>query len=203
MKLFEQYKAPGRLGSAIIQFFIMFAFWVILSGRFEAKYLILGVLSSAFVTWLTSEGFFSVFHQGETNISGIGRMLAQIWRFIRFVPWMVWQIIVANFQVAYYVLHPKMPIDPEFLLFKTEMKKSISLVALANSITVTPGTITATMSKGKYTVHVLKKPLAGLLEEGIMQEKVGRVFGEEKEPPPKTHTVRSIKEVTQWIRSSR
>lgn len=159
-------------------------FWLVMSGRFQAKYIILGVISAALVTWVTNDGFYSVLRLGEFRKISVGHILGQLWRFLVYIPWLVYQIIMANFQVAYYVLHPKLPVDPGLLIFRTRMKKGMSQVTLANSITLTPGTITASMENGEYTVHTLKRSLAGLLEEGEMQRKVNHIFMDEEEPKP-------------------
>ena len=195
MRLMHDYARSGRWESAILQFFMLFAFWLILSGRFQLKYIIIGAISSVLVTYFTNHYFYSALKQGELRVVRARLIITQLWRFLLYLPWLLLQIIIANVQVAYYVLHPRMPVDPGLLLFSSEMKKGMSLVTLANSITLTPGTITANLEDGKYTVHTLKRPLASLLESGTMQVKVGNVFLEEKETAPQTRWVHSIKEL--------
>ena len=167
-----------------MEFVLLMVFWLVMSGRFQAKYIILGVISAALVTWFSNDSFYSVLRLGEFRPISVGHILGQLWRFLLYVPWLIYQIIMANVQVAYYVLHPKLPVDPGLLLFHTEMKKGMSQVTLANSITLTPGTITAWMEDGHYTIHTLKRPLAGLLEEGTMQVKVARIFKDVEDPAP-------------------
>lgn len=104
---------------------------------------------------------------------------------------------MANVQVAYLVLHPKMPIEPVLLLFQTQMRKGIAQVTLANSITLTPGTITVNLENGKYIVHTLKPPLAQELTEAVMQNKVAKIYMEEKEQPPATRWVYSLEALGQ------
>jgi multicomponent Na+:H+ antiporter subunit E len=105
------------------------------------------------------------------------------------------QIIMANLQVAYLVLHPKMPIEPVLLLFRTRMRKGIAQVTLGNSITLTPGTITASLENGKYIIHTLKPPLASGLVEGKMQGRIAKVYLEEEETKPKVRWVYSLEEL--------
>jgi multicomponent Na+:H+ antiporter subunit E len=187
----------GKWPSIIFQFIMLFAFWLILSGRFQVKYIILGAISAALITYFTNDRFYSVLRQGEFRPIKTGLILTQLWRFILYVPWLLYQIVVANIQVAYYVLHPGMPIAPGLLVFRTEMKKNMSQVTLANSITLTPGTITANLENGTYTIHTLKRTLASLLESGEMQQKVGRIFLEEKELVPETRWMSSLKEMAE------
>ena len=185
-------RSTGRLRSAIQQFVLLFAFWLILSGHYQAKYIIIGAAAAAVVTWFTNDLFHSALHRGEFREIRTRLILLQLWRFIAYLPWLLSRIIMANVQVAYLVLHPKMPIDPGLLVFRTRMKKGISQVTLANSITLTPGTITVSMEDGQYVIHTLKRPLAGELEDATMQNKVGTVYLEEKEPPPATSWLHSI-----------
>lgn len=142
-----------RLTIAVSEFIVLFVFWVILSGRFQVKYIVLGILSAGLVTFLTHDLVCSVFqHKEEKNSS---RFFLQIWRFLLYLPWLLSRIVVANLQVAYLVLHPRMPIAPALLQFRTRLQKNLAQVIVANSITLTPGTITVSLKNGKYVVHAL------------------------------------------------
>jgi len=184
-----------RLISVVLQFAILLGFWLILSGRFQAKYIIIGILAAGLVTWLTNDLFHFALSHGERVEVKPRLVLLQLWRFVAYLPWLLSRIVMANVQVAYLVLHPKMPIDPGLLVFRTRMKKSIAQVTLANSITLTPGTITASLENGRYIIHTLRRPLAGELEDATMQNKVATVYLEEREPPPATQWVHSLGEV--------
>jgi multicomponent Na+:H+ antiporter subunit E len=72
-----------------------------------------------------------------------------------------------------------MPIDPKIIKFKTKLKKDISLVTFANSITLTPGTITADIREGDYYVHSLSKKVTDDLLSGEMENKVAHIFEED------------------------
>ncbi len=77
-------------------------------------------------------------------------------RFIFFLIYLLvlfWEIIKANFDVAYRVLHPKMPIKPGIVIIKTKLKSNIGKMALANSITLTPGTFTLDIKDDKLLIH--------------------------------------------------
>ena len=179
----------------VLQFLLLFAFWLVLSGHFTAKYIILGALSSGLVTFLTRDLFYSVFQHGKDIKTRFRTIFLQMWRFIVYLPWLLSRIIMANVQVAYLVLHPRMPINPAFFLFRTTMKKNISQVTLANSITLTPGTITVSLEDGNYIIHTLNPPLAQELADAVMQNKVAKIYQEEKEKPPITRLVYSLEEL--------
>ncbi len=191
------FRGQNRWFSLILQFGILFAFWLLLSGRYQAKYIIIGAISAALVTFFTNDLFYSALQRGEQLGIKTRQVWLQIWRFILYIPWLLLQIILANVQVAYLVLHPKMPVEPVLLLFRTRMRKGIAQVTLANSITLTPGTITISLENGNYIIHTLKPPLASSLVEGTMQNKIARVYLEEKEPKPEVRWVYSLKELEQ------
>ena len=184
-----------RLISVVLQFAILFAFWLILSGHFQIKYILIGVFSAGLVTFLTNDLFYAALRYGERVEPGLNLVFIQIIRFVVYLPWLLSRIIMANVQVAYLVLHPKMPIEPGFLIFKTGMRKGMAQVTLANSITLTPGTITVSLEEGVYIVHALKPPLAQELVDAVMQNKVTAVYMEEKEQPPVTRWAYSLEEL--------
>ena len=97
-------------------------------------------------------------------------------RFIKYIPWLLYQILLSNIHVAYLVLSPKLPIDPKMIRFKTKLKKEMSLAVFANSITLTPGTITADIKNGEFYVHALSKKVADDLLTGEMENKVAEIF---------------------------
>ena len=187
----------GRWTSVVLQFVILFAFWLILSGHYQAKYISIGVISAGLVTFLTNDILYSMLRHGERVEPKIRSLLLQLLRFIAYLPWLLSRIIMANVQVAYLVLHPKMPIEPVLFLFRTRMRKGIAQVTLANSITLTPGTVTVNLENGHYIVHTLKPPLAQELVEAVMQNKIARVYMEEKEKPPDIRWVYSLEALKQ------
>src|SRR5690606_18924394 len=69
-----------------------------------------------------------------------------------YLPWLFWQIVLADLQVAYLVLHPRMLdlVDPHIFRFTTTLKRPISRVTLAQSITLTPGTITVSIQDDEF-----------------------------------------------------
>ncbi len=188
-------QGQNRLLSIVLQFIILFVFWLLLSGRYQAKYIVTGAISAALVTFLTNDLFYFALQRGEKLGIKNRQVFRQIWRFLLYIPWLLLQIILANVQVAYLVLHPRMPIEPALFLFRTRMRKGMAQVTLANSITLTPGTITVSLEGGNYIIHTLKPPLASGLVDGTMQSKVARVYLEEKETKPEVHWAYSLKEL--------
>jgi len=181
----------------VLEFILLFAFWLLLSGHYQAKYIILGALSAGLVTFLTNDLFYHTLRRGERAEPKVRPVLLQIWRFLVYIPWLISRIIMANLQVAYIVIQPKLPIDPVLLLFRTKMRKSIAQVTLANSITLTPGTITVSLEDGRYVVHTLEPKLAQELVDAVMQNKIAKVYLEQKEQPPEVSRVYSVEDLKQ------
>ncbi len=158
--------------SFLLTFILLFLSWIVLSGKFEPLLLWLGGISSFFVAYYFYDLLFPAL---ET------KYIIIFFRFVKYCPWLIWEIIKANFHLLYLTLHPRMIdlIDPHIITFKTNLKSDIAITTLANSITLTPGTITVTAdSDGVFKVHAIDRESAEALP-GIMLEKVAKVFGEE------------------------
>ena len=149
-------------------FLIMFGFWILLSGKFDLFHLTLGVISSALVSFLSADLF--MYEQGKNRLStGL--------RFLMYLPWLLYQILLSTLHVTFLALHPKMKdrIDPTIVTFKTILKTDLAKVALANSITLTPGTITIRIEDQVFYVHAIsRKAAAGL--PGEMEDRLAKVF---------------------------
>jgi len=168
----EMNAKPGKAFGILVTFCAMFLFWLLLSGHFDTFHLTAGIICSAIVALISHD--LLVKGKGE-------KMLLKSFRFIIYLGWELWQIVLANFDVAYRILHPKMPIDPRIIEFETSLRSDFALVTLANSITLTPGTITILVEpeKGKFWVHAIaKKPADSLLVDKTMQRKVTNVYME-------------------------
>jgi len=157
----------------IVTFVILFSCWMIWSGVFDAWHLGLGIISCSIVTYISSDLLFK-----REKFSSKDRV--EVIRFILYIPWLMYQIILANIHVAYLVLSFRMPIQPSLITFPTKLKKGISLLTFANSITLTPGTITADIrGGGYYVVHALDRKVADDLLTGDMENRVAHIFEEE------------------------
>ena len=159
--------------SYAMAFFVLFSLWIILSGKFDLFHLSLGVISCLMVTLFSKDLLFP-----EPRAAGsFGTWI----RFIRYIPWLLYQIFMANLRVLYLVFHPKMMdlIDPQIFRFQSRLKGDLSLVTFANSITLTPGTITVYVSiDGTFTVHAIDKQSRESLP-GEMERRIAKAFGEE------------------------
>ncbi len=153
---------------------ILFGFWVLLSGKFDPWHLGWGI-GASFVVSALGKGL--LFRERLP----LGKRVREISRFILYLFWLLKEIFKANLHVAYLVWNPRMKelIDPRVIRFKTQLKGDIPRVTFANSITLTPGTITLLLEDDLYYVHAIDLPSASGLP-GEMEERIKKVF----EPGP-------------------
>ena len=169
----SEHPASRPVFSRIMTFIALLCLWVILSGRFDLFHLSLGVISCALVSIFSGDLLFP-----ESRTGGLFRHTL---RAINYVPWLLYQVILANLHVLYLVFHPRMMdlIDPQIIRFDSKLKKEISLVTFANSITLTPGTITMYVSvEGAFQVHAIDKA-SGEPLPGEMERRIARAFEDE------------------------
>ena len=98
-------------------------------------------------------------------------------RAITFMPWLVWEILKANIDVALIIIKPKLEISPVMFRSAASQKTEIGLVAYANSITLTPGTITVAVNDGSVDVHSLTAGAAEEVISGRMDKRVCQMEG--------------------------
>jgi len=133
--------------SRIILFLVAFLGWCLLSWIPDSQHLIVGVFVAALVAFLTGDLFVTRPH-----------VLKHPWRYWYFIahylPVFLWELIKANADVAYRVLHPDLPIKPGIVKVKTILKSDTALTFLANSITLTPGTMSVDIDRDKGVLYI-------------------------------------------------
>ena len=158
---------------------ILFAFWLALSGKFTVKFLIYGVLTSVVTAWITYP-LLLVYNKDNSRryfVFGIS-----VIKLIKYVFWLLWQLVLANIDVAKATTGQKLDIDPKVIRFYFKADNPMSSVVLANSITLTPGTVTINVTDdGLFEIHALTVGAAEGVLNGDMQRKVADLFGEKLE----------------------
>jgi multicomponent Na+:H+ antiporter subunit E len=166
-------RRPKRLRiNFLLSFLILFLLWIVFSGKFDAFHIALGLISSAIVAKISGDLLFT-----STRPQG----LFSLWlRLFAYIPWLVYQIFLANVHVMYLVFHPKMMelINPQIIEFESRLKSDYGRTTFANSITLTPGTITVNVTVlGRFSVHCIDDQ-SGLALPGDMEERIVKVFRE-------------------------
>ncbi len=165
-------KKTRRKSIVLANFFILFLFWMIFSGKFDFFHLTLGVISCSLVAWMAADFLITAPNMITVTKMWIG--------FIKYIPWLIWQIILANIHVLRLVLSRDMHsrINPQIIKFRSTIKSHMGLVTFANSITLTPGTITvAATTYGDMAIHAIDNESAAPLP-GDMEKRVAKIFGE-------------------------
>ncbi|APX98471.1 monovalent cation/H+ antiporter subunit E [Natronorubrum daqingense] len=97
-------------------------------------------------------------------------------RFAVYVPYLIFEIIKANLAISIVILRPSMPIDPTMTRVNTRVRSGLPLLALANSITLTPGTLTVRANDQRLLVHTLIPSARDDLFDGSLERAVRFVF---------------------------
>ncbi|MDT8285979.1 MAG: Na+/H+ antiporter subunit E [Elusimicrobiales bacterium] len=143
---------------------VMFLFWLALSGQFTGLLLGSGAAAALLV---------AAIGRGGTRLPGPGFLL----RLAAYLPWLFLQIVLSSLDVAYRVLHPSRPIDPGVIRIKNPCRTPLGTALLANSITLTPGTVTLDAGPEELVVHSVSEEAADSLRSGEMQRRVLAVEG--------------------------
>jgi len=128
-----------------ILFVVTFVLWLLLTSTLRIQFVIVGLI----VSLLTALLFGNMFVENWNKVFQIKRYLWFAWYLIFFI----WQCIKANFDVAYRVLHPALPIKPGIVKTKVSLKTDIARTVLANSITMTPGTLSVDITGEHLFIH--------------------------------------------------
>lgn len=142
---------------------LLAAAWFLWSGHTEPLMLFLGAVSVAFVLWLVRR--MGPFDDEVAPMEYAGRSLL-------YLPWLMGQIVISNLRVAAIVLHPRRPIAPLIIRQRLVQRTDIGKVIYANSITLTPGTVSIELNAEEVVVHALDPRFAEGVLDGKMAERV-------------------------------
>lgn len=144
-------------------FVFLYAFWILLSGYFTPFLLISGALSALAVVWLARR---------MDLIDREGHPIHLLAKVALYWVWLVKEIIKSAWDVSKIVLHPALPISPTLVRIRPSQRTDVGLVLHANSITLTPGTITVQASADEFLVHALTRSGAEGVQSGDMDGRV-------------------------------
>lgn len=159
----------------------LYLFWLVLSGSTKVFYLTMGALSSAGVALLTYDLQFSEpAHERDRREHVSLLPWTALWRYFF---WLLKEVAVANWQVVKVVLDPRLSIDPAMIRFQTRLDSSLGRTLLANSITLTPGTITVDIQGDDFIVHALVADESAVQGITAMQTRIARAMPELESAP--------------------
>ena len=146
----------------------LIAAWLLFSGYFQPLLLGLGAVSVAFCLWIAMR-MDLLDHEGVP--------LQITWASLRYMPWLFWEIVKANIDVAKHVLASDLKIAPSLFDAPASQKTDLGQTLYANSITLTPGTVSVDLDPGVIRVHALHPGAADGVLEGEMDKRVTAVEG--------------------------
>lgn len=157
-----------RLASSVL---FLFGFWLVLSGFYTPFLITMGLLTALGVVWLARR-MDVIDREGHPVHLGL-RALFSYW------PWLVREIVKSGWDVTRIILDPRLPVSPALVRFKPTQKSDVGLATHANSITLTPGTISIEVGRGEFLVHAVSEAGADGIRDGEMDRRVSRFEGGE------------------------
>jgi multicomponent Na+:H+ antiporter subunit E len=151
---------------SLILFVNLMAVWLLLSGHYTVTLMTYGALSCAAVVALIAH-LRILDHEALPWHLGL--------RFFLYLPWLLKEVLLSNISVAKVILNPRLPIHPRILRIRASQKTQVGQVIYANSITLTPGTVTLDVRDGFLLVHALTTESAEGLLAGEMDRRVAHL----------------------------
>lgn len=142
---------------------LLFSLWLLLSGHYGNLLLGLGAFSCLLVAWIGEK--FGLFNSDFSTLKFNAKLP-------RFLPWFFIEIIKSNLDVCWRILHPKLPIDPQFVSVKASQHSDMARAVYANCITLTPGTYSLDINEENIEVHALTKQVADDIQQGEMSKRL-------------------------------
>ncbi|MEZ6195216.1 MAG: Na+/H+ antiporter subunit E [Planctomycetota bacterium] len=149
------------------------AIWIGWSGHFEPLLLTFGAISVGLVLYVSMR---------MKIVDADGNLLVLAGRMARFAPYLVSKIFRANLDVARIILSPRMPISPRMVRVRTLQETDLARTIYANSVTLTPGTVTVAVEDPDIIVHAITEENAKAFEAGRMNRKVAWCFEDRRIP---------------------
>lgn len=157
----------------LVLFLFLFGFWIIAAETIDLQHVVVGALV-AYLIELFNRDFLKDFH-----FFGKQSFVKKITVLTHVLVVLIKDMVIANIQVAKIVLSPKMPISPGIVTFKTNLRSPLARTLLANSITLTPGTLTIDVDEDIFVVHYLTEANADDVRNWNVKEKIIMLDGEQ------------------------
>jgi len=161
-------EASARMKQFAGRVLLLYAFWILMSGYFTPFLLGAGLACAVAVAWLARR---MRFVDRESHPAHLTLEAVLYW------PWLLKEICKAGIQVSRIILDPKLPISPTLVRFRPGQESTVGLVTHANSITLTPGTITVEAGRDEFLVHGLTCEGAAGCIDSEMDRRVRRFEG--------------------------
>ena len=145
-------------------FIIFWIIWIIFNANLTSQIAVVGAVVSLLMDMFLRK--YLNYHP-QTKALGVGKTFMFACLVIKYIAILAVEIVKANFTVIKFILSSRYEIEPAVITFDPGLRSNSAQVVLANSITITPGTITANLDGDKFTVHCLDKSLAEGIENSV------------------------------------
>lgn len=146
-------------------YILLFLFWIILNGSIALEIVLFGLVICLLVYLFT-------FKNTRLTSNMEKRLFSKLLKILKYLTILIVEVFKANITIIKLVLSPNTEIKPTLKFIKVDLNSRIARVALANSITLTPGTITVSLNENDYLIHALHKDYVEGIEESVFVEKL-------------------------------
>ena len=154
------WRGGKRIREVSIMLVLLFALWLVFNGKITLEIVLFGIVLSVAV-YLFCWKFLE--YSPKRELLAL-RLLPQG---IGYFFVLIWEIVKANAATISLIVSPKYDVEPVLVTFRTDLKTDLARTVLANSITLTPGTITVELTEDEFKVHCLDKEMAEGLDDSI------------------------------------
>lgn len=143
----------------------LFILWIIFNGRFTPEVALTGLIVSALI-------FLFICRFMDHSLKKEKMLYILMPWMLKYFLILITEIVKANFATAAFVLNPKIEVEPKIVTFRPDIHYGFLRAVLANSITLTPGTVTVNVEDGEYTVHCLDPDLATDIGDSVFVREI-------------------------------
>ena len=143
---------------------LLFLLWLLLSGRYEPLFITLGLFSAVAIACLHAR------QRRSPNPT------IPFFRFMFYLPWLFYRILLSNLHTACLILDPRLPIAPRIIRYRTKLRHPAAVALLGNSVTLTPGTVTTEINPPDLVIHALDEASAEDLTTGRLEKMIAWIF---------------------------
>jgi multicomponent Na+:H+ antiporter subunit E len=174
---------------------IFLLLWIVFNGQFTLEILLFGVAVAAAIFWFICKFM-------DYSVEKEKRFYKMLGKLLTYAVTLVWEIVKANFATIHMILTYREENEPVLVRFKTRLKTDTARAYLANSITLTPGTITVTLTGDEYLVHALDADFALGMDESVFVDKLTALEQMAEAPKEQNTKIRAEQSATRASENS-
>ncbi len=156
--------SSGFRPTLIFKALSLFVLWLLLSESYNLFHMSIGLGASVAVALLNT-------NQAQRSTVSMRWINA-----LKYIPWLLWRIFMSGIHLSFMILNPRLPIAPKLFRYRTALQHESGIVLLGNSITLTPGTLTADVNDNELLIHAMDDESAEDVTSMCLENKVAEIF---------------------------